>query len=114
MARLNASDKKAALEQKRKQIEAQLKNLSAREKAETRKNDTRRKVVAGAIALEHLEKHASGSWAAEFRELLAKYVDDRARPLFPFLGEPPATPKAKKGEAEPDASAKAEVMAAAE
>jgi hypothetical protein len=99
MARLNASDKKTALETKRAQIEAQLKALNAREKETARKEDTRRKVIAGAIALEHFEKHATGAWAAEFSDLLAKFVEPRSRHLFPFLTEKATPAKGKNGAA---------------
>lgn len=122
MARLNASDRKAALEVKRAQLDAQLKALEAREKETARKEDTRRKVVAGAIALEHLEKHAKTGWAKEFRDLLDKFVEPRNRHLFAFLAtvEPKApdaqpTPNEKPARGKPATSeAAAEATAPAE
>ena len=97
MARLNASDRKAALAAKLKQLEAQMRDLDAREKAAARKDDTRRKVIAGAIALEHFEKHAGAAWAREFAGLLAKQVLPRDRHLFPVLGDGEAKPKPESG-----------------
>jgi hypothetical protein len=99
MPRLVVSEKKADLLKKRQQIEAQLKDLKARERETSRKEDTRRKVIAGAIALEHLERNDSTPWTQEFCALLDKYVDARARYLFPVLSAAPAKPKAKNGAA---------------
>jgi hypothetical protein len=51
MPRLNPIDRKTALLKKQEQIAQQLKQLTAREKEGQRKADTRRKVIAGALAL---------------------------------------------------------------
>ena len=84
MTRLNASNRKTALENKRQQIEAQLKAIAAREKETARKEDTRRKVIAGALALEHMDKNPHSPFAGIMHDLLTNYVEPRSRYLFPF------------------------------
>ena len=90
MTRLNASNRKTALEKKREQIEAQLKAIAAREKETARKEDTRRKVIAGALALEHMDKNPHSPFAGIMHDLLTNYVEPRSRYLFPFV--PPVEP----------------------
>jgi len=90
VTRLNASDRKTALEKKRQQIEAQLKAIAARDKETARKEDTRRKVIAGALALEHMDKNPHSPFAGIMHDLLTNYVEPRSRYLFPFV--PPVEP----------------------
>lgn len=58
-----------ALKAKKKQIEAKITALNARQQKEAKRLDTRRKVVAGAIALEHCEHDPN------FKELLGSLLD---------------------------------------
>lgn len=44
------------LEQQKREIERKMQNIRARQSAEERKKDTRRKVLAGAFLLEKVEK----------------------------------------------------------
>ncbi len=85
MPRLSAPDKKAALLKRQEEIANQLKQLNARERETERKLDTRRKVIAGALALEHLAKNPNSEFGKTLFRLLDEYVDRRARSLFPFL-----------------------------
>jgi len=89
-------DKIDILRKKREQIEAQLKAAEAIEKEAARKADTRRKVIAGALAVEHMEKNPASEFAKVLTRLLDEYVTrpyDRA--LFPnLLTENPETPPA--------------------
>ncbi|MBV9825370.1 MAG: mobilization protein [Alphaproteobacteria bacterium] len=74
---------------KRAQLDAQLKALEAREKQAERKADTRRKVIAGALALEHFEKNRDSEFGRLLYRLLDEYVvrpHDRA--LFECLTVP--------------------------
>jgi hypothetical protein len=52
-----------SLREKKAQLEEQIKNLEARERQQERKNDTRRKVIAGALALEHMSKNPTSDFA---------------------------------------------------
>lgn len=89
MARLNTKDRAELLRRKRDQLDAQLKALEARNKQAERKADTRRKVIAGALALEHFEKNRDSDFGRIMLRLLDEYVvrpHDRA--LFPDLPSP--------------------------
>src|ERR1051325_8750951 len=91
MPRRSSTDRLELLRQKRDQIDAQLKALEARNKQAERKADTRRKVIAGALALEHFEQNRDSEFARTLLRLLDEYVvrpHDRA--LFPDLPTPQA------------------------
>lgn len=60
-------DKKAALE-------AQIRDLTSRERQQERKDDTRRKIILGAFALEHLEKNRDSHFTKTLLPLLDEYV----------------------------------------
>jgi hypothetical protein len=88
MPRKSAADRLQTLREKREQLDAQLKALEARNKQAERKADTRRKVIAGALALEHYEKNPDSEFHRIIFRLLDEYVvrpHDRA--LFPELSE---------------------------
>ena len=88
MARINNTDKLAKLQEQMAKLAAQARDLQAREKDKERKNDTRRKVIAGALALEHLEKNPGGHFATQLVALLNEYVTRSAdRALFPVLAD---------------------------
>jgi len=53
MARKTVEEQKAELEKRKKQIENRLKALEAKQTLQERKDDTRRKILAGAIVLHH-------------------------------------------------------------
>jgi outer membrane biosynthesis protein TonB len=116
--------RKAALEIKRKQIDAQINAIDARNNKQARKDDTRRKIIAGGIVLRFTEKNPHNPVAATMLGLLDEGVEPRSRYLFPFLpakeASPPNTEKAKKpkdkpapaSSASPDATAPAPAPAA--
>ena len=81
----------AALEARKKQIEAQLANLAAKNKDAARKLETRRKVIVGAAVLAHAE--IDDPFATLLREVLAKAVQRPAdlRDIADLL-QPPAPP----------------------
>ncbi len=89
MPRHNTTDRLQILRDKRDQIDAQVKALEAKTKEAERKADTRRKVIAGALALEHYEKNRDSEFGRILFRLLDEYVvrpHDRA--LFPDLPSP--------------------------
>lgn len=72
-----------AYQKKIDQIDAQLADLSAREKKAERKRDTRRKVIMGALAAYHMRKNPSSDFAKKLASLIDEYViGDRERALF--------------------------------
>jgi hypothetical protein len=88
MARRTTTDRLDLLRRKRDQLEAQMKALEARNKQAQRKADTRRKVIAGALALEHFEANRDSEFGRIMFRLLDEYVvrpHDRA--LFGWLPE---------------------------
>jgi hypothetical protein len=96
MARRSTTDRLTTLREKRDQIDAQLRALEARKKEAERKADTRRKVIAGALALEHFAANPDGEFARVLYRLMDEYVirpHDRA--LFDFLPavEEPLAPR---------------------
>ena len=72
MARKPNTLRIAELEERKKQIEAKLSALAAREKVEARKLDTRRKVIVGAAVLAHAEHDAE--FARRLQAVLAVAV----------------------------------------
>ena len=85
MPRVKGQDRRATLLEKQKQIANQLAAIDAKAREQARKDDTRRKVIAGALILEHMEANPRTAIAQTMRELLVQYVDPKARHLFPFL-----------------------------
>ena len=86
MPRKSTADRLKTLREKREQLDAQLRALEARNKQAERKADTRRKVIAGALACEHYEKNPDSEFHRIMFRLLDEYVvrpHDRA--LFPEL-----------------------------
>ena len=96
--KLTLEEKKTAIneayDKKIAQIDAQLKDISAREKTAERKRDTRRKIIMGGLAGFHMEKNPRSAFAKKLAALIDDYViGDKERALFDL--EPLA-----KGEAE--------------
>jgi hypothetical protein len=74
------------LKAKQAQLAEEIKKLEAREAQQSRKDDTRRKVIAGALALEHAEKNKTSEFAKKLMALLEEYVRPNERRLFTHLG----------------------------
>ncbi len=67
--------------EKRAHLQAQIKDATSRQRQQHRKDDTRRKVIIGALALEHMEKNKTSPFAKTLWPLLDEYVtrpQDRA------------------------------------
>ena len=60
--------------EKRKQIDAQIQKANAVERAKRRKEDTRRKIIVGAMAMENMEMHPNGAFARELQRVLNEHV----------------------------------------
>jgi hypothetical protein len=92
MARLTDDEKLAALEKRKADIRAQqlrinrqLRRVQSRKKDQARSADTRRKIIAGALALEHFATNPG----TEFGQIMFRLIDQYTRPedrwLFDFL-----------------------------
>lgn len=87
------------LKQDQAQLAARIKDLESRNRQKARKDDTRRKVIAGSLALHHMEKNPQGPFAQTLSRLLDEYVTKpNERALF---GLPPVP------DVEPDAGSNA-------
>lgn len=80
--RKSPQDKIADLKKKQEQLQAKIKNEEAKLKGEERRKDTRRKIVAGAIALEHMEH--DDNFRMTMIKLLNRHVKDSDKALFDF------------------------------
>ena len=68
------ADRLKKLREKKAAIDAQIRDLSARDRQQQRKDETRRKIILGAFALEHLEKNKTSPFAKTLLPLLDEYV----------------------------------------
>lgn len=74
---------KATSDKKLAQLQARLKAAKAREKEKERKRDTRRKIIAGALALEHMGRNPNTEFARILDALIEQYTLGHAeRALF--------------------------------
>lgn len=81
MPRVPPEEKLQRLEVERAQIQARIEKARAQLKTEERKRDTRRKIIAGALALEHAK--TDPAFRKELDSLLDRYVTkDEDRRLF--------------------------------
>ena len=104
MARMTDDEKLAALEQRKADIRAmqlrinrQLRAVQSRKKSKSRSDDTHRKIIAGALALEHAAKNPGTEFATVLFRLLDQYTRPEDRWLFEFL--PPRETPAETPEA---------------
>ena len=59
---------------KRAKLDAQIKAAQARSRSQARKDDTRRKIIIGALAKDHMAMHPNSAFAQELRALLNEHV----------------------------------------
>ena len=79
------------LKAKKAQIDAQLKAAQARERAQKRKDDTRRKIIVGALIQQHAELNPNSDFTRTVLKLIQQHVTtDKDRALFDL---PPLTPQ---------------------
>lgn len=72
------------LQQKAAQLNARIQTERSRIRDAERKKDTRRKIIAGALALEHASRDPA--WKAQLDQLLSQHVTrDEDRALFDAL-----------------------------
>ena len=108
-----SQDERARLLEKKARIDARLKALAIADQKQKRKDDTRRKIIAGALALEHAT--INNEFAAQLASLLNRYVErpeDRA--LFDFLDDRMSDVQPAKTEQAPSNSFAAVAAVAAE
>ena len=89
MPKLSFAEKKKRIEEKQAKLAGQLKKIESAENQKARRDDTRRKVIAGAIALYDMQMRPDDPFAKRLRELLNNHVAEEARPLFSFIDPKP-------------------------
>jgi hypothetical protein len=85
MPRSANSETKVKLLQRLERTQRQIRALNAAEKTQARADDARRKIVAGALALEHFEKNPGSDFGKVMFRLLDEYTRPHERHLFEFL-----------------------------
>ena len=88
-----------ALEQKQAQIKAQIQALKARDTAQDRKDDTRRKVLLGGFVLAQMKKNGIGVQSVTYESVrfIDKLNNDRDRVLFGLAAKPALSPTGEAG-----------------
>ena len=86
------------LEQRLDTAKRALARARADQKDEERRIDTRRKIIAGALALEHFEKNPGSEFGKVMFRLLDEYVLPKDRNLFEFLPVREIPPAIDSGE----------------
>jgi hypothetical protein len=81
MPRKTDDERLAALVARRNRTDAEIRRLKAKSDKLARANDTRRKVIAGALALEHATRNPG----SEFAKIVRRLLDEYARPQDRFL-----------------------------
>lgn len=82
---LTPAEKIAKLEEQQAQLAARIQNEKSKISKEKRKLDTRRKIVAGALALEHMEHNPE--FATEMVKLINRHTKEADKILFDDLLE---------------------------
>ena len=80
-AQRSLDDQIKALEDRRRKLDAQIARLHAAGRAEARKRDTRRKILAGAVVLNQADENEAAK-ARLWKLLDQALVKDRDRELF--------------------------------
>ncbi len=90
--------------EKREALEQQIKEAQAKTRTAARKENTRRKTIAGALALSHMDEHPQSNFAKQLKALLNIGVKkDTDRALFDL--EPlPETPEGEHTEGQENAA----------
>ena len=88
MPRANPQERRRKLEEKQARIKAELQRLNARERQAERKRETRRKILAGAMVLDRVERGAVAEKL--FLDDMDRFLErDKDRALFDLPPLPP-------------------------
>ena len=85
MPRKSDDERLAALLARRNRTEAAIRRLRTKNEKTARAEDTRRKVIAGALALEHAARNPGSDFARVMVRLLDEYARPQDRRLFADL-----------------------------
>src|SRR4051794_13472710 len=85
MPRKPDDERLAGLIARRNRTDAEIRRLKAKNEKTARAEDTRRKVIAGALALEHAVRNPGSDFARLMTRLLDEYARPQDRRLFTDL-----------------------------
>jgi hypothetical protein len=92
MPRPSDDERLAVLNSRMAKLQRQIRTIKSREKDQARRIDARRKIIAGALALEHLARNPGSEFGQTLFQLLHRYVRPEERVLFDFLPQRDADP----------------------
>jgi hypothetical protein len=98
MAANDPQDGAEKLRQQIARLQAKLKRKQAAEAAKERKTETRRKIIVGALAINHMEKNPNSAFTKTLKPILDEYVtrpEERALFNLAPLANQPANDGAK-------------------
>jgi hypothetical protein len=93
MPRPSDPDRLKKLQQSLAATKLEIMAIKTAEKKQERQKDARRKIIAGALALEHAEKNPGSEFAKQLLTLLHHYTRPHERHLFPVLPPQANAPK---------------------
>ena len=85
MPKLTDEERLAKLNARRAAAEREIRRIKSRGQKQARAVDAHRKIVAGALALEHFAKNPDSEFGRIMFQLLNEYVRQDERYLFEFL-----------------------------
>jgi hypothetical protein len=85
MPKLSPDDRLAALVARKAKLQRRIDGLKSRNQKQVRALDARRKIIAGALALEHYGKNPDSEFGRVMFRLLDEYARPEDRRLFDFL-----------------------------
>jgi hypothetical protein len=93
MPRADNTDRLKKLQQALAATKLEIMALETAKKKQERQEDARRKIIVGALAMEHAEKNPGSEFAKQLLTLLHQYTRPHERHLFPFLPPQSNAPK---------------------
>jgi hypothetical protein len=85
MSQAPNADRLLTLQQRLAKVQRDIRLTKERDKKQARVDDTRRKIIAGALALEHFQKNPGSEFGKIMLRLLDEYARADERRLFDFL-----------------------------
>ena len=85
MPRINPEEKKAKLKEKLARIEAELEQANAQARVAQKQQEIRAQILAGRIAVRHMEAFPNDPWSKKFSHMLDIVIHGKDRALFPVL-----------------------------
>ena len=85
MARSTPEEKKARLREQLAKIERELQQADAQVRVAQKQQEIRRQILAGRVAIRHMETYPEDAWSKRLTQMLSKTIQGKDRALFPLL-----------------------------